>query len=64
MYWVSQKEHCSSISVGFSRLMQASAVFLVTMLSACSRSKHICFGPRTSGALIWFWYSVFVRTVY
>lgn len=54
MYWVSQKEHCSSVSVEFPWLMWASAMFLVAMLSACSRSKHRCFWLRTSGAVILF----------
>lgn len=64
MYWLSWKEHCSSVSVGFSWLMQAFAMFLVAMLSVCSRSKHRCLGLRISGAVILFFYSVFVRTVY
>lgn len=62
MYWVSQKEHCSSVSVEFPWLMSAFAMFLVAMLSTCSRSKHTCFGLRTSGAVILFFVLCFCKS--
>lgn len=61
MYWLSWKEHCSSVSVGFSWLMQAFAMFLVAMLSVCSRSKHTGFGLRISGAVILFFVLCFCK---
>lgn len=61
MYWMIQKEHCSSVSVGFSWLMWAFAKFFVARFSACSKSMHRCLGLKTSGAVILFFVLCFCK---